>query len=90
MAVRVRRSEIWNLIAVNQGYLEFRYQLGSESFVVRSNRRVSGGEKHSAVFTRHGMESTLQLDGEEIINGGNSAGYQTSLNTAGNVFIGII
>ena len=78
------------LSSVVDGYLEMSYELGSGSVHIRSDKKVTDGKRHRAVLTRNAKEGRLEVDNNGEIKYVESSGHLTSLNTAGNIYIGKI
>ncbi|XP_038060853.1 agrin-like isoform X2 [Patiria miniata] len=69
------------------GYLEFRYNLGSGTAKVKSPERVTLNEWHRVEATRMNMDGMLYLDGQMVAKG-ESSGSAKQLNLKKSLFIG--
>ncbi|XP_072040765.1 basement membrane-specific heparan sulfate proteoglycan core protein-like [Amphiura filiformis] len=74
-------------IGLQDGYLEFSYQLGSGESKIRSNHKVNDGEVHNVTASRQGRDGELFLDGNDPIIG-QSEGFLQMLNVKGRVYLG--
>lgn len=74
-------------LAITDGYVEFRYELGSGPGVLKSAYRVDDGYPHSVQVSRLGREATLKVDNSPIVQGTSSGPLQV-LNVPGNIFFG--
>ena len=74
-------------LAINDGYVEFKYDLGSGAAKIRSQQRISLNTFHHVKAKRRGKEGMLQLDSNPVI-GGTSTGSLTSLNLKTPLYVG--
>ncbi|CAG2167829.1 unnamed protein product, partial [Oppiella nova] len=74
-------------VAVNDGQIEFTFELGSGSAKIRSFVKVNDGSKHIIVVKRKGKEGSLTIDGTHESYGESSGSLQT-LNASGDIYIG--
>nr|CAB3220652.1 agrin [Phallusia mammillata] len=75
-------------LAINKGYLEFRFDTGSGALKLRSKRPLDDGEWHSIVARRNRREGMLQIDNDGNPVHGTSPGPRRGLNLDSNVYIG--
>ncbi|UYV69988.1 hypothetical protein LAZ67_7001389 [Cordylochernes scorpioides] len=74
-------------LAVRDGYVEFRYNLGSGPVILRSPQRVLPGKFHRLVAKRYLQEGMIALDGQDDVMG-RSQGLLKSLDLGQNLFLG--
>ncbi|BFZ23346.1 hypothetical protein BsWGS_26385 [Bradybaena similaris] len=74
-------------LALSDGYVEFRYELGSGPAVIRSVSTVDDGLPHLIVAERLGRNGSLSIDNSEPIKGASKGALQV-LNVQGNIFFG--
>eukprot|EP00118_Oscarella_pearsei_P016070 m.150223 g.150223 ORF g.150223 m.150223 type:complete len:693 (+) comp38549_c0_seq2:1-2079(+) len=73
-------------IGLYEGFIEFRYNLGSGEAVIRSLKPVVLGKWHTLVAQRHGRTGFLMVDGEQTT--GSSGGLFSSLDGTSSMFVG--
>ena len=56
-------------LSLNDSFIEFRFDLGTGSAVLRSRRRISLGKWHSVLIARSGKTGTLRVDGVDEVHG---------------------
>ncbi|XP_076328006.1 agrin-like isoform X3 [Tachypleus tridentatus] len=76
-------------LAVKDGYVIFRYDLGSGPVELRSTQRLQPGKFHRVVAKRYLQEGVLTVEGQEAVTG-SSEGSLKSLDLDENLFIGYI
>ncbi|XP_067139289.1 agrin-like isoform X1 [Centruroides vittatus] len=76
-------------LAVKDGYVEFRYNLGSGPVILRSSQRLQAGRFHRLVAKRYLRDGMLTLDGQEDV-AGKSDGNLKSLDLGENLFLGYV
>ncbi|XP_078373536.1 basement membrane-specific heparan sulfate proteoglycan core protein-like [Oculina patagonica] len=74
-------------IGLREGYLEFRFELGSGPAVLLSSLPVNDGQWHTVEVFRSYKEGSLKVDDEEPVNGTSAEG-SSGLNIQGSIFIG--
>ncbi|KAH9364526.1 hypothetical protein HPB48_020953 [Haemaphysalis longicornis] len=74
-------------LALRDGHLEFRYNLGSGPVLLRAPKPLTMGRFHRVVAKRYLKDGFLTLDGEADIRG-RSGGLLQSLDLAENLFVG--
>ncbi|XP_075738837.1 agrin isoform X4 [Rhipicephalus microplus] len=74
-------------LALRDGHLEFRYNLGSGPVLLRAPKPLTIGRFHRVVAKRYLKDGFLTLDGEADIRG-RSGGLLESLDLAENLFVG--
>ncbi|XP_012944719.1 basement membrane-specific heparan sulfate proteoglycan core protein [Aplysia californica] len=74
-------------MALNDGYVEFRYELGSGPGVIRSTQTVDDGFPHVIEVSRLGRDASLTIDDSAPVTG-TSLGPLQVLNVPGNIFFG--
>ncbi|XP_064483526.1 agrin-like isoform X2 [Ornithodoros turicata] len=74
-------------LALREGHLEFRFDLGSGPVVLRAPRRITLGRRHRAVAKRYLRDGFLTLDDEADVRG-RSRGLLQSLDLAESLFVG--
>lgn len=76
-------------LAIVNGYVEFRYNLGNGAAVITSLEKVELRKFHKVVVKRYHRDGMLKLDdGEEI--GGESPGNLKALDLVEDTFIGFV
>lgn len=73
-------------LALNNGYLEFSFEMGGGPAEIVSEERVDDGQLHAVELRRTGKRGTLKVDGKEVH--GESLGLLVMLNTKSDIFIG--
>ncbi|XP_076372901.1 agrin-like [Tachypleus tridentatus] len=76
-------------LAVRNGFVEFRYDLGSGPVELRSTQRLQPGKFHRVVAKRYLREGILTVEGQEAVTG-SSEGRLKSLDLDENLYIGYI
>ncbi|CAL4097372.1 unnamed protein product, partial [Meganyctiphanes norvegica] len=76
-------------LALVDGYIEFRYNLGSGPAVIRSHQRIEKNSFHRIVAKRYQKDGILQLDDFEDATG-RAPGRLKSLDLRGPTYIGYI
>ncbi|XP_074600211.1 uncharacterized protein LOC141854438 isoform X2 [Brevipalpus obovatus] len=76
-------------ISVNQGYIEFRYDLGSGVKTLRSRESIVLGKNITLKANRHWKKGTLIVDDQLPVHG-ESNGLMKSLDLSENLFLGMI
>ncbi|CAG7786347.1 unnamed protein product [Allacma fusca] len=76
-------------LALIDGYVEFRYDLGDGPAILRSAARVTSGSTYHIVAKRYNRDGLLRVDGDEEIKG-TSPGSMKSLNLDHGSYIGFI
>ncbi|KAG8184137.1 hypothetical protein JTE90_008916 [Oedothorax gibbosus] len=76
-------------LSLKDGYVEFRYNLGSGPVILLSPHRLQQGRFHRLVAKRYLRDGVLTLDGQEDV-AGHSEGSLKSLDLAENMFLGYI
>nr|XP_033778769.1 basement membrane-specific heparan sulfate proteoglycan core protein isoform X4 [Geotrypetes seraphini] len=74
-------------IGLKDGHLVFSYQLGSGEANIISEDPVNDGEWHKVMAIREGKTGSIQVDGEEMVNG-QSPGSNIMMNTKGHIYLG--
>lgn len=76
------------IFPVENGYLEFSFDLGEGPAVIRNlQKRIDDGEQHTVVLKREGRTGSIEID-NTWIEKGEANGYTTEMNTYGNIYIG--
>lgn len=76
------------LFSVENGYLEFSFDLGNGPAIIRNHhKRINDGEEHTVVLKREGTRGSIEID-NNWIQEGEAEGSTTELNTSGNIYIG--
>jgi dystroglycan 1 len=73
--------------ALNEGKLEFSFELGSGSAKIKSTVKINDGQRHDIVIKRKGKEGSLEIDGRHK-SYGESTGVLQMLNAVGDIYIG--
>ena len=76
-------------LALVDGFLEFRYDIGNGPVVIRSIHKVSQGEYHKVVARRYHGDGQLIVDDGESIHG-QSDGKRRSLDLSEELFVGYV
>ncbi|XP_065165794.1 agrin-like isoform X2 [Atheta coriaria] len=76
-------------LAIKDGFVEFRYNLGDGSVTITSLEKVIPGEFHRVVAKRYHRDGMLQLDDGENV-AGQSAGKLRALDLTEDTFIGFV
>ncbi|XP_071039097.1 agrin-like isoform X2 [Parasteatoda tepidariorum] len=76
-------------LSVRDGFVEFRYNLGSGPVILRSPHRLQKGKFHRLVAKRYLRDGVLTLDGQEDV-AGHSEGTLKSLDLTENMFLGYV
>jgi len=77
------KSDHYFALAVQQGRLEYRFNLGTGPAVIRSAVKINSGRPHSVVLTREGSRGTLIVDGGAVAAGNaRGAGKRMSVRRA--------
>ncbi|XP_067139294.1 agrin-like isoform X3 [Centruroides vittatus] len=76
-------------LAIKDGYVEFRYNLGSGPVILRSPQRLQAGRFHRLVAKRYLRDGMLTLEGQEDV-AGRSEGVLKSLDLGENLFLGYV
>ncbi|XP_015907469.1 pikachurin [Parasteatoda tepidariorum] len=74
-------------LSLVNGYLEFRFDLGTGVAVIRSEEPLSVGEWHTAFISRTGRDGILEVDEQPKVEG-TSPGAFTQLSLPLNMYIG--
>ncbi|KAM8788637.1 basement membrane-specific heparan sulfate proteoglycan core protein isoform 12-T12 [Rhynchonycteris naso] len=74
-------------LGLQDGHLEFSYQLGSGEARLISEDPINDGEWHRVTALREGQRGTIQVDGEDLVSG-RSPGPNVAVNTKGSIYIG--
>lgn len=53
-------------LVLNDGFIEFRFELGSGPVVMRSDHRLTNSFFHRVVASREGRNASLQVDGRTV------------------------
>ncbi|XP_074593031.1 pikachurin-like [Brevipalpus obovatus] len=69
------------------GYVEFRFDLGSGPAIIRNRKPIELNQWHSLIATRTGTQGSLRVDDEANVIGNSVDGF-TQLSLALNLFIG--
>ncbi|XP_041377591.1 basement membrane-specific heparan sulfate proteoglycan core protein-like isoform X3 [Gigantopelta aegis] len=81
------RGSDYVAIGLEDGFLIFKYELGSGPGVIRSTRQVDDGFPHTVIAQRLGRTGNLTVDSDQSVMG-SSAGPLQVLNVLGNIFVG--
>ncbi|CAG7734118.1 unnamed protein product, partial [Allacma fusca] len=76
-------------LALVDGFVEFRYDLGDGPAILRSSSRVSSGSTHHIVAKRYNRDGLLRLDGEDDVKA-TSPGTMKSLNLDHGGYMGFV
>ncbi|GFU04717.1 hypothetical protein NPIL_519981 [Nephila pilipes] len=76
-------------LTLKDGFIEFRYNLGSGAVVLRSTQRVQLGKFHRVIAKRYLKDGLLAVDGQENVSG-RSQGTLNSLDLVDNLFVGFV
>ncbi|XP_047735915.1 agrin [Hyalella azteca] len=76
-------------LAVVDGFVEFRFNLGSGTAIIRSHHKISSKRFHRVVAKRYQRDGVLQLDGAEDVSG-KAPGHLKSLDLRGSTFLGYV
>ncbi|XP_035220628.1 agrin-like [Stegodyphus dumicola] len=76
-------------LVVKDGFIEFRYDLGSGPLILRSSQKLQLGRFHRITARRYQREGMLSVDGQDGITG-QSGGPRNSLNLGENLFLGYV
>ncbi|WAR15211.1 PGBM-like protein, partial [Mya arenaria] len=74
---------------LNEGYPEFKFDVGSGPAVIRGNNTLGLNEWHTIKLTRNRKKGSMVVD-EEPAYTGESPGYFTGLDLAGNMYLGSV
>ncbi|KFM77888.1 Agrin, partial [Stegodyphus mimosarum] len=74
-------------LSLKDGFVEFRYNLGSGAVVLRSLQKVILGKYQRVVAKRYLKDGMLAVDGQESVSG-RSLGTLSSLDLVENLFVG--
>ncbi|XP_015795541.1 pikachurin isoform X2 [Tetranychus urticae] len=80
------RGDFISINLVN-GFIEFRFDLGSGPAIIKSREPVELNQWHSLLVTRTGQQGWLQIDNQPIVSGSSLGGY-TQLSLSLNLFLG--
>ncbi|XP_022661641.1 agrin-like isoform X4 [Varroa destructor] len=76
-------------LALREGHVEFRYNLGSGTVTLKSHERITPGEYHHVMIRRYHQDGVLKVDsGAEVT--GRSEGVLKSLDLAENLYVGSV
>ncbi|XP_042860326.1 basement membrane-specific heparan sulfate proteoglycan core protein-like isoform X47 [Penaeus japonicus] len=81
------RGQDYISVAINEGIIEFTFDVGTGPAMVKSPSRVDDGERHTLTIERFGRQGFLELDGS-VREQGQSPGILHMLNAEGNIYIG--
>ena len=56
-------------LAILNGFVEFRYDLGSGTLLLQSNSKITMGQWHYLVARRYNQDGFLSLDGSDKVTG---------------------
>uniref|UniRef100_UPI00358F08DF basement membrane-specific heparan sulfate proteoglycan core protein isoform X2 n=1 Tax=Myxine glutinosa TaxID=7769 RepID=UPI00358F08DF len=73
-------------LTLENGYLVFRYDLGSGEAIIQSAQRVDDGQIHVVIAFRHGRKGTLTVDGQLVQ--GEAHGSHTQADASGPIYLG--
>ncbi|XP_067659553.1 agrin-like isoform X7 [Haliotis asinina] len=76
-------------LAIKDGFIEFRYNLGGGESTVRSKTMVTLKKSHRVVIKRRGENAILIMDNEDPVSGASDHTH-TSLNLGDPLFIGFV
>lgn len=83
----INNSRCFRVTVIN-GYLEFSYDLGTGSAVIRNDKiRINDGQRHSVILKRDGTSGSIEIDHTYIVNG-EAPGFTATMNCAGNIYLG--
>uniref|UniRef100_F6ZH24 Agrin n=1 Tax=Ciona intestinalis TaxID=7719 RepID=F6ZH24_CIOIN len=74
-------------LAINNGYVEFRFDMGSGMLKLRSKRPINSTQWHTIVARRIRRDGMLQVDADPPVQG-TSPGHASGLNLDSNFFVG--
>jgi hypothetical protein len=74
-------------LAVRNGSLEYRYDLGTGPAIIRSSEPITLNDWHVARLTRNGRHGSLQVDRQLPVNGSSSGAF-TQLTLTLDLFVG--
>lgn len=74
-------------LSIRQGYIEFRFNLGSGAEVIRSKQKILLGQTVKIVAKRYLRDGTLTVEGQDDV-AGKSIGDLKSLDLAENLIVG--
>jgi hypothetical protein len=74
-------------LSLNDGFVDFRYNLGSSTAVIQSQSRVTLDQWHSVTAARTDREGILVVDTESAVNG-SSPGTSIKVDLISDLFIG--
>ncbi|CAG9828275.1 unnamed protein product [Diabrotica balteata] len=76
-------------LAIVNGFVEFKYNLGNGAVLIRSVDKIKKGEDHKVVIRRYHRDGVLKLDESEEITG-QSSGSLKALDLLEDAFIGYV
>ncbi|XP_050518916.1 agrin-like [Diabrotica virgifera virgifera] len=76
-------------LAIINGFVEFKYNLGNGAVLIRSVDKIKKGEDHKVVIRRYHRDGVLKLDESEEITG-QSSGSLKALDLLEDAFIGYV
>ncbi|XP_054715534.1 agrin-like [Uloborus diversus] len=76
-------------LAVKDGYVEFRYNLGSGEAILRSSQRLQLGRFHRITAKRYQRDGMISVDGKSETTG-QSPGSRNYLDLGENLFLGYV
>ncbi|XP_052285983.1 basement membrane-specific heparan sulfate proteoglycan core protein-like isoform X3 [Dreissena polymorpha] len=74
-------------VALQDGYLEYRFDMGTGPAVLKSRSRVNDGSQHRVVVDRLGRAGSISVDRDETVHG-TSQGPLQMLNVNGDIYFG--
>ncbi|GFY48023.1 hypothetical protein TNIN_260231, partial [Trichonephila inaurata madagascariensis] len=86
---QISKSGDFVSLTLKDGFIEFRYNLGSGAVVLRSSQRVQLGKFHRVIAKRYLKDGLLAVDGQENVSG-KSQGTLNSLDLEDNLFVGFV
>ncbi|XP_052775155.1 pikachurin-like isoform X2 [Mya arenaria] len=84
---KLDRSGDFISLAIHNGYLEYRFDLGTGPAIIRSAKPIQLNKWHWVRFSRTGMEGILEVDGQ-VVSHGQSHGAFTQLTVTQPMYIG--
>ncbi|XP_054715535.1 agrin-like [Uloborus diversus] len=76
-------------LSLKDGFIEFRYNLGSGAVVLTSSERIQLGKYQRVIAKRYLKDGMLAVDGQENVHG-KSLGTLSSLDLVNNLYVGYV